>query len=71
MVDERSIRAHLMALRALLVGAEERCETLMRELREGGVDAAGADDEIRRLCESITDLSKLCSRLEQQIDTDG
>lgn len=67
MVQERTIRAHLLALRALLAGAHERCETLLSDIRDGKLDPAGVNEELHHLCEQITSLAKQCERLEGQI----
>lgn len=64
MVDEGTIRAHLQALRALLAGAHERCEALLRDVEEGRIDPHGADDELKQLCVTIGDLTRQCQALE-------
>lgn len=67
MVEERSLRAHLLAIRALLAATQERCSSLMRDICEGRADAHDSVSEFEELCSAVNDLAAQCERMESLI----
>jgi chromosome segregation ATPase len=67
MVDERTIRSHILALRGLLQGAQERCETIQREVREGRIGVEAAEEEFEAVCRAVSDLLDHLAHLESKL----
>jgi hypothetical protein len=71
MVDERTIRAHILALRALLNAAQERCEAILTDIRERRIESRGAHQEIESLCRSIDEMVRQVHALQDQLNDDA